>query len=102
MWANLHLLFWLSLIPVLTEWIGEHAAIIRLLLSSGDLSQARARSLHPAGWPGTQAAAPSRCRLPAPATGLFPSVHKHVDDLCATAPSLCIRSGNAGDSAAWP
>ena len=26
MWANLHLLFWLSLIPVLTEWIGEHYA----------------------------------------------------------------------------
>ena len=24
MWANLHLLFWLSLFPVLTEWIGEH------------------------------------------------------------------------------
>ena len=24
MWANLHLLFWLSLIPVLTSWIGEH------------------------------------------------------------------------------
>ncbi|MFY9929503.1 MAG: TMEM175 family protein [Streptosporangiaceae bacterium] len=24
MWANLHLLFWLSLIPVLTEWLGEH------------------------------------------------------------------------------
>src|SRR5260370_15909907 len=23
MWANLHLLFWLSLIPVLTQWIGE-------------------------------------------------------------------------------
>lgn len=23
MWANLHLLFWLSLVPVLTEWIGE-------------------------------------------------------------------------------
>src|ERR1051326_9092166 len=23
MWSNLHLLFWLSLIPVLTEWIGE-------------------------------------------------------------------------------
>jgi uncharacterized membrane protein len=22
MWANLHLLFWLSLIPVLTEWVG--------------------------------------------------------------------------------
>jgi uncharacterized membrane protein len=24
MWSNLHLLFWLSLIPVLTAWIGEH------------------------------------------------------------------------------
>ena len=24
MWANLHLLFWLSLLPVLTEWVGEH------------------------------------------------------------------------------
>ena len=24
LWANLHLLFWLSLIPVLTEWVGEH------------------------------------------------------------------------------
>ncbi len=24
MWANLHLLFWLSLIPVLTEWIAEY------------------------------------------------------------------------------
>jgi uncharacterized membrane protein len=23
MWANLHLLFWLSLIPVLTKWIGK-------------------------------------------------------------------------------
>src|SRR5438034_322975 len=24
MWANLFLLFWLSLIPVLTGWVGEH------------------------------------------------------------------------------
>jgi TMEM175 potassium channel family protein len=24
MWSNLYLLFWLSLIPVLTEWVGEH------------------------------------------------------------------------------
>ena len=24
MWANLHLLFWLSLVPVLTEWVGEN------------------------------------------------------------------------------
>jgi len=25
LWANLHLLFWLSLIPVTTGWLGEHA-----------------------------------------------------------------------------
>ena len=24
MWANLHLLFWLSLLPVATGWVGEH------------------------------------------------------------------------------
>jgi uncharacterized membrane protein len=24
LWANLHLLFWLSLIPFATAWIGEH------------------------------------------------------------------------------
>lgn len=24
MWANLHLLFWLSLIPFVTGWVGEH------------------------------------------------------------------------------
>jgi uncharacterized membrane protein len=24
LWANLHLLFWLSLIPVVTEWMGEN------------------------------------------------------------------------------
>jgi uncharacterized membrane protein len=24
MWANLHLLFWLSLFPFLTSWVGEH------------------------------------------------------------------------------
>ena len=24
LWANLHLLFWLSIIPVVTHWIGEH------------------------------------------------------------------------------
>ena len=23
MWANLHLLFWLSLIPIITEWVGD-------------------------------------------------------------------------------
>jgi len=26
MWANLHLLFWLSLVPVATGWIGEHSS----------------------------------------------------------------------------
>ena len=24
MWANLHLLFWLSLVPFVTRWLGEH------------------------------------------------------------------------------
>jgi uncharacterized membrane protein len=24
LWANLHLLFWLSLVPVVTAWMGEH------------------------------------------------------------------------------
>ncbi len=24
MWANLHLLFWLSLVPVVTAWVGAH------------------------------------------------------------------------------
>ncbi len=24
LWANLHLLFWLSIIPVVTHWMGEH------------------------------------------------------------------------------
>ncbi|HTR20511.1 MAG TPA: TMEM175 family protein [Gemmatimonadales bacterium] len=26
LWANLHLLFWLSLIPFVTDWMGEHFA----------------------------------------------------------------------------
>jgi TMEM175 potassium channel family protein len=26
LWANLHLLFWLSLIPLATSWLGEHPA----------------------------------------------------------------------------
>ncbi len=67
------------------------------------LGLARARSSHPAGWPGTQAPAPSAAACqPGNRTASLLPVHKHVDDLCATAPSLCIRSGNAGDSAAWP
>ena len=27
MWANLHLLFWLSLVPFVTEWLGRHPAM---------------------------------------------------------------------------
>ena len=27
MWANLHLLFWLSLIPFVTAWMGEHEEV---------------------------------------------------------------------------
>ena len=26
MWANLHLLFWLSLVPFTTSWLGENPA----------------------------------------------------------------------------
>jgi uncharacterized membrane protein len=26
LWANLHLLFWLSLVPVATEWLGQHGS----------------------------------------------------------------------------
>ena len=26
LWANLHLLFWLSLVPLVTEWVGQHHA----------------------------------------------------------------------------
>ena len=26
MWANLHLLFWISLVPVATAWVGQHAS----------------------------------------------------------------------------
>ena len=46
---------------------------------------------------------PIRCCLPADnRTASLLSVHKHVDDLWAAAPSLCISGGNAGDSAAGP
>jgi uncharacterized membrane protein len=27
MWANLHLLFWLSLVPFVTNWMGEHSHV---------------------------------------------------------------------------
>ncbi len=28
LWANLHLLFWLTLVPVVTAWMGEHFAAL--------------------------------------------------------------------------
>ena len=41
MWANLHLLFWLSLIPFVTGWLGEnHAASLPAALYSGVLLMA--------------------------------------------------------------
>jgi hypothetical protein len=42
------------------------------------------------------------CLLAGQRTAALLSVHKHVDDLCATAPILCIDGGNAGDFAAYP
>jgi len=27
LWANLHLLFWLSLVPFVTNWVGEHPTV---------------------------------------------------------------------------
>jgi uncharacterized membrane protein len=41
LWANLHLLFWLSLIPAATEWIGEsHSAPVPTALYGGLLLMA--------------------------------------------------------------
>src|SRR5262249_13633141 len=38
LWANLHLLFWLSLVPVATAWIGEyHAASLPTAVYGGVL-----------------------------------------------------------------
>jgi uncharacterized membrane protein len=38
LWANLHLLFWLSLVPFLTKWMGEtHFASLPLALYGADL-----------------------------------------------------------------
>src|SRR6476620_7414126 len=41
MWANLHLLFWLSLIPFVTGWLGEnHASSLPAAFYSGVLLMA--------------------------------------------------------------
>jgi uncharacterized membrane protein len=41
LWANLHLLFWLSIVPFLTAWLGEnHFAAIPVVLYGTDLLMA--------------------------------------------------------------
>src|SRR5690242_1485337 len=51
LWANLHLLFWLSLIPFVTNWMGEHftslpvAAYGRVMLAAGAAYNILARLL---------------------------------------------------------
>jgi uncharacterized membrane protein len=37
LWANLHLLFWLSLIPFVTGWMGEHFSAIPVAFYGGVL-----------------------------------------------------------------
>ena len=49
MWANLHLLFWLSLIPFVTGWMGEnHFAALPVALYGVVLLMAAHRLHHPA------------------------------------------------------
>jgi uncharacterized membrane protein len=38
MWANLHLLFWLSLVPVVTAWIGAHPRSLWRAVTYGAIS----------------------------------------------------------------
>ena len=47
MWANLHLLFWLSLLPVLTEYMGQHykAHLPAFLYGVGALGSAAAYTI---------------------------------------------------------
>ncbi len=61
MWANLHLLFWLSLVPFLTSWLGAHptAALPTALYGFGLLMDAVAytllqQALVAANGPGTE------------------------------------------------
>lgn len=37
LWANMHLLFWLSLIPFATSWMGEHFSTLPVALYGGVL-----------------------------------------------------------------
>ena len=44
LWANLHLLFWLSLVPFITGWVGEHhEAVLPTALQTGLSSGSRPR-----------------------------------------------------------
>ena len=48
LWANLHLLFWLSLIPFVTGWMGEnHFASMPTAIYGVVLLMSRRRVLHP-------------------------------------------------------
>jgi uncharacterized membrane protein len=61
LWANLHLLFWLSLVPFVTAWVGRHSASewpvacygVVLLLCAGAYSILQACIIHGEG-PGSQ------------------------------------------------
>ena len=37
LWANIHLLFWLTLVPVVTAWMGEHFAPLPVAVYGGVL-----------------------------------------------------------------
>ena len=49
LWANLHLLFWLSLVPFTTAWMGEnHFAPLPTAVVRRRAARGRDRVLHPA------------------------------------------------------
>ncbi len=53
LWANLHLLFWLSLIPFVTAWMGEnHFAQLPVALYGVVMLMAGVAYLHPLAHPG--------------------------------------------------
>ena len=60
LWANLHLLFWLSLVPFMTGWMGEHssesvptAAYGVVLLLAGGAYLILSKTIIAAGGPGS-------------------------------------------------
>ena len=82
LWANLHLLFWLTLVPTITAWMGENrfapvpVAVYGLVLllagsrttsCSARSSRARVRTpSSPPPWGGTGRARPRRSSMPLP------------------------------------